>query len=102
MALALVARGAAECHAVIQGAVVTDFRGLSDHHTHAVIDEEAPADLCAGMDFYTGQTAADVRDEPGEPVKAAAPEPVRQPMHEHGVKTGVTGNHLPGVPRRGI
>ena len=34
-------RGAAQRHALVDGAAVADFRGLADHHAHAVVDEHA-------------------------------------------------------------
>ena len=40
-------RRAAERDALIDRHVVADLGGLADHHAHAVIDEEAPADLRA-------------------------------------------------------
>ena len=57
VALALFPGGAAQGHAMVERAVVADFGGFADHHTHAVIDEEAPADLGARMDLDAGQKA---------------------------------------------
>ena len=68
--VAAIERGAAERHALVDGAVVADFRGLADHHAHAVVDEHAPADLRAGMDLDAGEPAADVRGEAPEPAQA--------------------------------
>ena len=42
---------AAKRHALIEQAVVTDLGGLADHNTGAVVNDEPPADLCAGMDL---------------------------------------------------
>src|SRR5512135_3241873 len=44
MALAMLPGSAAQGHAVIHGHVVADLGRLADHHAHAVVDEEAPAD----------------------------------------------------------
>ena len=57
--------GAAQGHALVEVAVVADLRRLADDDAHAVVDEEALADLGAGVDLDAGEEAADVRDEPG-------------------------------------
>lgn len=44
MALALVPGGAAQGNTLIEGDVVADLGGFADDDTHAVVDEEAPAD----------------------------------------------------------
>jgi hypothetical protein len=41
-------RGAAQGHALVDGAVVADHGGLADHHAEAVVDEHAPADGAPG------------------------------------------------------
>lgn len=49
-ALTKARRERAECHALIQAYVIADLAGLADHDPRAVIDEEAAADLRAGVD----------------------------------------------------
>jgi hypothetical protein len=44
--------------------VLADFGSLSDDHTHAVVNEETPADGGAWVDFDAGQEAAKLGDEP--------------------------------------
>ena len=44
-------------------AVVAHFCRLADDHAHAVVDEEALADLCTRMDFDAGEKPAKVRNE---------------------------------------
>ena len=51
VALAGVLAGAAEGHAVVDGAVVSDLRRLAEDDAHAVVDEQAAADLRAGVDL---------------------------------------------------
>ena len=58
MALALAPAGAAERHAVIEGAVVADLGGLADHHAGAVVDEEAQPDGGPGVDVDLAQMRA--------------------------------------------
>ena len=57
VALAGVVAGAAEGHAVVNRAVVPDFRGLTDDDAHAVVDEQAAADRRARVDFDAGHVA---------------------------------------------
>ena len=59
VALALVPAGTTERYTVIQGAIITNLRGLTDHHSHAVIDKEASTDNSARVDF-------DARIPPGK------------------------------------
>ena len=51
MALAGVLAGAAQGHAVVDRAVVTDLGGLAKHDAHAVVDKQLAADLRAGVDL---------------------------------------------------
>jgi hypothetical protein len=80
--------------------IIGDFRSLPDHHTHAMVNKEASANLRAGVDFNTGQKTAQVGNQPSRPAPAATPEPMRQPMPQHGMQPGITENRLkPGRPR---
>ena len=51
MALAVLLAGSAERHALVERDVVADDGGLANHHAHAVIDKQAPADLRARDEF---------------------------------------------------
>ena len=51
MALAGVLAGAAQGHAVVDGAVVADLRRLAEDDAQAVVHEQALADLRAGVDL---------------------------------------------------
>ena len=51
--------GAAQGYALIQQHVFADLCRFTNHHAHAVIDEESPADGRARMNFDAG-------DGPGE------------------------------------
>ena len=72
-----VERRAAERDALVDRAVVADLGRLADHDAHAVVDEDAPADLRARMDLDAGEEARQVRDEAPHPVQAVRPAPVR-------------------------
>jgi hypothetical protein len=52
---------ASKRHILVQDDVVPDDCRLADHDTHAVVDEKASADLCAGMNLDSGQEPADLR-----------------------------------------
>ena len=62
MTLAVLLARAAESHALIQGHVIADDRGLADDDAHPVIDEQAAANLRAGMNFDAGQKSRDLRE----------------------------------------
>ena len=66
MALAGVLAGAAQRHAVVDGAVVADHGGLAEHDAHAVVDEQAPADPGTGVDLDAGLVAAVLADPAGK------------------------------------
>jgi hypothetical protein len=82
-------------------AVVTDLGGFADHNAHAVIDEEPATYLRSGMYLDSGQPAGQVRQETGKPFQLPAPQPVRRPVQQQGVETGVAGYDLPVVRAAG-
>jgi len=93
---ALLARraGAAQGHPVVERAIVADFGGLADHHAHPVVDEEALADMCAGMDLDPGQDPPDMRDEAPGQMPAALPQPMCQPVIQQRLKPGIAQHDL--------
>ena len=70
---AAVQRGAAQGHALVDGAVVADDGGLADHHAEAVVDEDAPADGGARVDLDAGDDAREIGDEAAQPLQLARP-----------------------------
>ena len=74
--------GAAEGHALIQRAVVANLRGLANHHSHPVIDEQAFADTSSGMNLDPGQHPPDMGYEtPGEQ-PAMPPQPMGEAVEK--------------------
>ena len=67
MTFSLFPRRAAQCYTVIQRHIVTNLCRLAYHHAHAVIDKEAPPYRGAGVDFDTGQGAANISEETRQP-----------------------------------
>lgn len=95
-------RCAAERHTLVKGDVIADLGGLADDDTHPMIDEDAPADACAGMDLDAGQNAAGMRYETPREEPAVLPQPVGNTVVNEGVKPGIAQNHFEARPRGGV
>jgi hypothetical protein len=78
---------------VVERHVVADDGRLADHHSHAVIDEHAPADGCAGMDFNACPEPGDLGEKSRRQAEATTPEPVDDVMMPHRVKSGIVQQH---------
>jgi hypothetical protein len=63
VALAFFVARAAQRHALVEQHIVSDFGGFADHHAHAVVDEEPPPDVGAGVNLDPRQEAAGLRDD---------------------------------------
>jgi len=61
---------------VIDGHIITDFGGLTDDHTHAVVDKEPLPDLCTGMDFDAGKEAHQLSIDACQQFKPVFPQPM--------------------------
>jgi len=94
VALAGVLAGAAQRDAVVDGAVVADLGGLAEDDAHAVIDEQALADLCAGVDLDAGLMPAVLADPAGQEEVLMLIQPVRDAVVDQDVKAGVQQNDL--------
>ena len=99
---ALGQRGAAQRHALVDGAVVADLGGFAHHHTHAMVDEDPAADGGAGMDLDAREKTRHLGGEAPQPVQVHAPEGMGPAVHDDGMETRITGHHLPGGPRGGV
>ncbi len=73
MTLILGPGGTAQSDAMVEGTTVADLRGLTDHHTHAMINKKTATDAGAGVDFDAGEKPSDMGDQP------AQKEPLAQP-----------------------
>ena len=102
MALAAVLAGAAECHAVIDEAVVADLGGLADDDAHAVVNDEAASDLRAGVDLDAGAVTSYLRYEAREEHMVMLIAPVGAAVVAHGLHAGVKQQHLDGAFRGGV
>jgi len=65
--------GSAQGNAVIQRATVADLRSLADHHSHAVIDENALPYICSRMNLNTGEPAAQMGNQACKPLESGLP-----------------------------
>lgn len=95
-------RRAAERHALVDRAVVADLGGLADHHTHAVVDEHAPPEGCARMDFDAGHETRQLRDEAREPAAPRLPARMGEPVQHERVQTRITREDFPGAAGGGV
>jgi hypothetical protein len=87
---------------MIQGAIVADDRGLTDHNAHPVVDKKTSPNACTWMNLDTSEPSRDARYPASEPSKPHIPNPMRQPMHKHCMETGVACDDLPRTSCCGI
>jgi hypothetical protein len=99
VALARLLAGAAEGHALVEHHPVADLGRLADHHAHAVIDEEAPADRGAGVDLDACEEARELGDQAGEEGHAPPVDGVGETMEQQRVQAGVEQHLGQGVGR---
>src|ERR1700730_7658570 len=85
---------------MIERAVVADLGGFADHHTHAVVDEDAASDGSPGMDLDSRQPATPVRQPAAQPSRPIGPQRVRhRSVPNERVQARVAGHDLPGRAR---
>ena len=73
VAFAFFQAGPAQGDAVVQGHIVANFRRLTDHHPHAMIDEEFVTDRCPWVDLDPGQKPDDMREPAGQKLPVVLP-----------------------------
>ena len=89
MPLAFFFAGSTQSHTLVKRDIVADDGRLADHRAHAVVDEQTPSNLRAGMNLNPGEQARDLRNEPRQKAHAVAPKPVAQVMRPHRVQAGI-------------
>ena len=94
MALAVVLAGAAQGDAMIDQAVVADLGGLADDDAHPVVNDQAAADLGAGVDLNAGDVAGQLGVQAGQEGKVVTVEPVGDAVEDDGVDAGVEEKDL--------
>ena len=94
MALACVLAGAAERHALVERAVVTDLGGLADDDAAAVVNDKPFADLGAGVNLNAGEKFRALADGTRADLVPARVERVGGAVQQHGVQPRVEQEHL--------
>ena len=102
MALTLVPTRPSQGNALIKRDVVTDYRGLTNDNTHAVIYKETPPDRGTWMNFDAGQPTGDRRKRSCDPLQAKTPKPMGEPVAQERVQTRVVGQHFESIASGGI
>ena len=92
--------GAAQRHALIDRHIVADIGRFADDGK-AVVDEQMPTDLRAGMDIDGSQKSRQMVDQPGEEEQFAPEQPVRQAMQAKRQNARIE-KHFPARARSGI
>jgi hypothetical protein len=101
MALALVPTGASQRDSVVKRDIVADFRRLANNHSCSMIDEEATADGCSGMNVDIAPKPGEKSQQARQVMKSATPQAVAQTVHENGMHAGVSGQYFKtGAGRR--
>src|SRR5665647_441547 len=95
MTLDALHRTTAEGDAVVHQYVVAYLGSLADDHTHAVVDEEAPTDLRAGVDLDAGDRPRELGQQPSsQAATGLGPQAVREPVHPDGMQPWGGQRHL--------
>src|SRR5690625_168771 len=87
---------------MIKRTAIPDLGRLTDHDTHAMINEKTSADTRPGVNLDPSQPARDHGKKARQPTQAMPPQPVITPMHDDCMDTGVTGQHLKCITSSGI
>ena len=76
---------AAQGYPVVQHHAVADVSGFANDHSHAVVDEEAPTDGGAGVDFHAGEKARELGEDARREFQSAFPQDVGDAVGPDGV-----------------
>src|SRR5690349_4756715 len=79
---------------LIKPHVLANDGGFSNDHACAVIDEKAPADLRARMNFNAGRRMSDFGDHAGNQRSAQAMQLMGEPVMRDGGNAGITYKYL--------
>ena len=92
----------AQRHALINRAVVANHGGFANDNAAAVINEYPASEDGSGVNFDSGQRAAQMRNKTAKPLPVSDPQTVRQTMYDNGVQAGVAGNDFQPAARGGV
>lgn len=77
-----------ECHRLVEPHALADHSRLADDDAGAVVDEEARADLGAGMDVDARRGMCMLGDDAGDDRQIELVERVREPVMDDGLDAG--------------
>ena len=100
--LADVLARAAERHALIEQAVVADLGGLAYDDAGAVVDDEAAADVRAGVDLDARPHLRPLRDRARQKAASMPVQPVRDAVIDRRVQTVVEQQNFQRTARGGV
>jgi len=90
-------RGATECNALIDRAIIAHLGCFTDDNAKAMINKYPASNNCTGMDFYPCEKTRYVGGESSEPIPLVTPEKMGPTMHHNSVQARITGQHFPGA-----
>ena len=79
---------------MVDGAVVPDLTGLTEHDAHAVIDEQASADGGTGVDLDAGAAASVLADPAGKEKVPVLIKPVGNAVVNQDMEAGIQQDDL--------
>jgi hypothetical protein len=79
---------------VINHYIIANYRGLTYHNTHAMIDEESSSDFCCGMDLDTGHSSNPVCIKSRQEFQPTSPQEVCDSVTPDRVDAGKTERNL--------
>ena len=85
MAFSLLCSNAAQCYALVECAVVTHHRGLTDDDAAAMVNEDPMSQNSPRMDLDQGKKSGDLGDQTPEESHIVNPEPVGDPVPDQGM-----------------
>jgi hypothetical protein len=103
MALGILGKAlGAQRHGLVDAHVLADDGGFADHHTGAVVDEEAGADLCAGVDVDAGLPMGQLGHDAAQQRQLQPVEGVGDAVVDQRQHAGVAQHHLVHAARSGV
>jgi hypothetical protein len=82
--------------------IVADHCGLADHHAHAVIDDDAAAELRRRMDLDSREQAPDIGHQACAEKSPSPPECIPKAVPQDGVDTRIAEQNLGPRSRRRV
>ena len=102
VALFLFPTGPPQGHPLVNGDVVSNFRGLADDDAQAVVDKKAVSDFGPRMNLDGRKKAHHVGKPTSQELESLIPQPMVEAVPKDGMDAGVAEKDLPGVSGRGV